>query len=119
MIEEYIKLLPKGIKNYDKIWDGFINEVKAQFNTLPEDEQKVIATRRGICAVCPFNSSNAVSNPILNYTTDRIDEHCIMCGCNLHVKTTSLISNCGIEEYNQTHPNKPMELKWVAYKKPN
>ena len=99
--------------------DGLKNEVKLTLNNLSEEEQQVIAERRLICAHCPFNSSNAVSNPNLNYKTERLDEHCIFCGCNLQIKTASLISRCGIEAYNKQHPESPMELRWEAYKKPN
>jgi hypothetical protein len=119
MIKEYLNLIPVAVKNADKIWNGIINEVKIQFNALPEDEQLEIAKRRTLCAVCPFNSSNAVSNPALNYKTDRFDEHCIHCQCNLAAKTASLISNCGIETYNEQHPKDKMELRWVAYKNQN
>ena len=99
---------------------------------LPEDEQLEIARRRTICAGCPFNSSNAVTQ--LAYKTDRFDEHCIMCGCSIKRKTSSLASNCGIDccnanpidtdchcknkhvkDYNVVN-GKNNELKWKAYK---
>lgn len=97
---------------------------------LPEDEQAEIARRRFICASCPFNSSNAVSN---GYKTDRFDEHCIMCGCTITRKTASLDADCGIDccnsdshsdctckdkkllTFNKTNKTN-MEVKWKAYK---
>lgn len=110
--------------------EGIVNQVKLQYDILPEDEQAEIARRRFICATCPFNSSNAVST---GYKTDRFDEHCIMCGCTITRKTASLEANCGIDccnfdnlsnctckdkellAFNQNN-NINMELKWTAYK---
>jgi hypothetical protein len=85
-----------------------------------------------ICSTCPFSSSNAVSD---GYNPNgRFDEHCIMCGCTITRKTSSLSANCGIDccnanslsncdckkkslkEYNKKNQiNLP--LKWLAYKK--
>ncbi len=101
---------------------------------LPEDEQAEIVRRRFICSSCPFNSSNAVTK--LGYVTNRIDEHCVMCGCTITRKTASLDSACGItccnatplsdctckdknlQEYNRVN-NVNMEVKWQAYKNQN
>lgn len=110
---EYIKLIPQGIANADKIVEGVINEVKLEAGTLPEDEQAEIVRRRLICASCPFMSENAKKAG--NYNSNRIDEHCIQCHCPIKTKTASLTSNCGIEAYNRRHPKAPMELKWEAY----
>lgn len=99
-----------------KVLEGVVNKVKMNHNSLSEEEQDEIIKRRLICSACPFMSSNAVANPALNYKTERFDEHCIMCGCNIELKTASLSSNCGIEVYNDDHPKTPMELKWVALK---
>jgi len=113
---EFLKLVPRGIKNADKILEGIVNNVKLNNGTLPEDEQEEIIRRRLICATCPFTSSNAVTNTALNYKTDRIDEHCIHCGCPIATKTASLEANCGIEIYNANNPTTPMKLKWESYK---
>ena len=113
---EYLKLVPKGIKNADKILEGIINNVKLEAGSLPEEEQAEIIRRRLICATCPFTSSNAVVNKALNYKTDRPDEHCIHCGCPIMTKTASLSANCGIEIFNAKNPETPMPLKWTAYK---
>mgnify|MGYP001594690488 CR=1 FL=1 len=85
--------------------------------------------RRLICKACPFNSNNAE-----NYKSDRIDEHCIMCGCTITRKTAALTANCGIDccnyesqeecdckntglkSFNQKNKIN-MPLKWSAYKK--
>jgi hypothetical protein len=114
---EYLKLIPKAVKDGDKIVEGQINLVKMKFGTLPEDEQNEIIRRRVICSVCPFSSSNAAANPAINYKTDRFDEHCIHCGCTLDRKTAALSEKCGLEIYNKKHPNEQIPLKWDVYKK--
>jgi hypothetical protein len=85
---------------------------------LPEDEVEEIVRRRLICNICPYSSSNAVTNPALNYKTSRVDEHCIMCGCPIKKKTASLSSNCGIEKFNENNPKQILPLKWESYTKP-
>jgi hypothetical protein len=95
---------------------------------LKEEEQQEIVRRRLICATCPFNSSNAVKD---GYKTNRIDEHCIMCGCTITRKTNSLSSDCGISCCNpdsecncakenvkkfNTENNIVIEPKWFKFK---
>lgn len=113
-IAEYIKLLPKGIKNIKKIADGVVNQVKMEFDALPQEEVEIIAGRRLICRQCPYNSINATKLGL--YTGDRTDEHCIHCGCPIATKTASLESNCGLEEFNEKHPDNQIPLKWVKIK---
>ena len=114
-IGEYLKLIPRALKNAEKIVEGIVNEVKLHNGSLPEDEQDEIIRRRVICIHCPFMSENAKLNPAINYKSDRDDKHCIYCLCNIDFKTASLQSNCGIETYNIKNPNKPMALKWTRY----
>jgi len=114
-ISEYLKLIPEGLKNIDKVAEAVINQVKSSYGGLPEDEVEEITRRRLICAACPFMSKNAVEAGI--YTTKREDEHCIHCGCPISTRTASLLSECGIASYNRKHPESPMELKWTVYKK--
>lgn len=118
LIGEYLKLIPKIVKDADKIVEGEINIVKMKFGTLSEDEQNEIIRRRIICDVCPFLSSNAVANPAMNYKTDRPDEHCIHCKCSKDRKTAALSERCGLDVYNRNHPKQePIPLKWDVYKK--
>lgn len=114
-LKEYLKLLPTALANGDKIVEAVVNKVKGKFDLLTEEEQEEIVKRKLICEHCPFNSKNASVNS--DYKSDRPDDHCIFCGCNIDFKTESLSSNCGIENYNRNHPNEKMDLKWVAYKK--
>ena len=59
---EYIKLLPKGLANIDKVFEGIVNETKLKYKTLSEDQQAEIIRRRVICQACPLNSINALES---------------------------------------------------------
>ena len=120
-LTEYLKLIPKGLANPEKILEGVINEVNSLFGNLPQDEKDEILRRRLICKACPFYSLNATTSEEYkkrygkHYKTDRSDKHCSVCSCNENVKTSSLTSDCGIivdkqllDEYG---------LKWTAYNK--
>lgn len=112
IISEYLKLIPKGIKNFDHVFQGIKNEVKLEFGKIPEEHAEVIAARRVICGACPYMSTNAVKLGV--YQTDRVDEHCMHCGCNVKFKTADLTSDCGIEAYNKKVKNESdkLNLKW-------
>lgn len=113
-LKEYIKLIPKGIKNLDKIIESVTNLTKIELGTIPQDDLDVIVGRRLICATCPFMSKNATESGI--YKTDRSDEHCIHCGCPILTKTASLESNCGLEDYNDENKGNEIPLKWKSVK---
>ena len=114
-IGEYLKLIPKAFANPDKIVEGIINSTRLALGILPEDIEDEIVRRRIICASCPFMSDNAKKNPAMNYKSDRDDEHCTFCSCNIEFKTSSLQSNCGIETHNIQNPDSPLPLKWTRY----
>lgn len=114
-LSEYLKLIPDGVKNLGGVIEGLRNELKMANGTLDEDEQDEIIRRRLICSTCPFMSKNAAKSGI--YATQRLDEHCIHCGCPIDTRTASLTSPCGIATYNKKHPEAPMELKWTSYTK--
>jgi hypothetical protein len=120
---EYMKLLPKGLANIDKVFEGIVNETKLKYKTLSEDQQEEIIKRRVICQACPLNSINALESKEykdlfgVNYKTDREDEHCSICSCNSILKTSSLGSDCGLSYYNETHPDNIQELKFTKYNK--
>lgn len=113
---EYMKLIPKGIQNADKIVKGIINSTNLE--NLPEEQKDEIIKRRVICQGCPYMSENAKTSPEFyellgyNYTTARPDKHCTFCGCPLSFRTASLEKNCGIEDWNEANPTHPLELKW-------
>jgi hypothetical protein len=110
-LSEYIKLLPRALKNADKIIDGLRNQLKLENGTLPKDQEDVIIGRRLICSQCPFNSTNATAAKW--YASSRNDVHCTQCGCPIDIRTASLEANCGIEEYNKQHSDNPILLKWA------
>lgn len=114
-IKEYISLLPRIIKNADLIAEGVINKLNE--SSLTENEKFEIVKRKLICEECPFNSKNAVHIKELNYKTERIDDHCIQCSCNIDLKTHSLESRCGLSVYNAKNPNNQVPLKWESYNK--
>lgn len=115
IIKDYLKLIPLALHNHTKIIEGIVNTVKLNHGSLPIQEQEEIIRRRAICETCPFASHNAEKDPLQNYKSSRLDKHCTMCGCNLELKSASLESNCGIDIYNQSHPDNQMELKWTKY----
>ena len=119
-LSEYLKLIPGGVKNISKVLEGLLNDVSLA--TLPENKRAEIVKRRAICSECPFMSENAKTSPEYRlitgsegYKTARTDNHCTMCGCPIKTRTASLEANCGIEKYNISHPNSPLELKWEKY----
>ena len=108
---EYLKLLPKALKNPKEVLQGWINVVREELGTLPEETLQLIAARRVICNLCPFQSENA--KKVADYVTTRIDEHCTLCSCPIKAKTASLDSKCGAQYYNETHPDLPnLEVRW-------
>lgn len=111
-LSEYLKLLPKGIQNLDKIIDGLKNEVRMEFGTIKPEHEEIIIARRLICNECPYLSTNAKKAGW--YAPARTDEHCVMCGCPKNIRTAALDANCGIEDYNEREkPETPLELKWT------
>lgn len=121
-LSEYLKLIPKGLPNADKVIEGVVNQVKMRFSTLSEEEQNEIIKRRLICQACPFSSFLANESKEFKelikeeYKTERKDNHCTFCGCAISTKTASLSSDCGITEWNENHPDKKLELKWTKFK---
>jgi len=116
---EYLKLIPKGLSNPSKILEGWWNEYN--FENLKEDEIAEIIRRRAICEECPLNSIKAKTSKEYkdlygeNYTTDREELHCSICGCPAQAKTASLSTDCGLTEYNNKNPNNKQTLKWIKY----
>lgn len=118
---EYLKLLPKAIPNFDKLIEGWVNDLKLNNNQLSEDQVDEIVRRRTICFACPLNSDNAKTSQEYkdlygeNYQTDRTEPHCAACGCPILKKTASLSSSCGLESYNNENPDNTQELRWIIY----
>ena len=74
-----------------------------------------------ICLGCPYNSENAKLSKEYRellgeqYNTPRPELHCSLCGCILEIKTSSLSSDCGIVDWNEDHPEKQLEPKWLKH----
>lgn len=71
------------------ILEGVKNSVFIQ-----EEVERVAAERIAICRACPFNSEVARAN---GASILRKDEHCLNCGCNLHLKTRALSAQCPLD----------------------
>lgn len=110
---EYLKLIPAGVKNLDKVVEGIINNAKLEKGTLSSEAEAEIYRRRAICDGCPYLSTNATAAGW--YAADRTDEHCTMCGCPKSFRTASLDMDCGIEAFNKQHPEQTMPLKWTKF----
>lgn len=124
-LSEYLALIPKGVSNLKQVLEGVVNDVAMEFSLLGEEERDVIIKRRLTCLSCPYMSKNANTSPEYfslmgeHYTTDREDSHCSFCGCPLSFRTASLDMDCGIEDYNEEHPDTPLPLKWTKYENGN
>lgn len=122
-VKEYIDLVKKGLPNIDKIAEAVINNARLELGNLSEDRQEEIIKRRLICETCPLNSINAkISEEFkvlhgTNYETTREEFHCAICACPIKDKTASLSSDCGLQYYNDTHPENIQQLKWTKYTK--
>ena len=116
--KEYMALSLKGLKNLNKVLEGVATKTANQFKLLNNEKQNIIAERMDICLKCPYNSTNAVSSPEYlqltgeHYSTTRSELHCSFCGCICTFKTASLSSDCGIESWNASKPDKQIELLW-------
>jgi hypothetical protein len=120
-LTEYLKLLPKAASNGLSIIEAIYKSIQLEKGNIPEEEREEILRRRLICLSCPFNSTNAQNSTEYrevtgkNYSTDRTDFHCSMCGCPIEYRTAALDKNCGIEDYNEEHPDNTLPLKWTKY----
>ena len=123
MFQEYLRLVTLGLKNPKLVISGWLNYIKENVGNLPEEDVKIILDRRIICSTCPFNSLNAKESPEYkelfgeHYSTKRPEEHCSVCSCPLAAKTASLDDSCGLEDYNELHPNNLQILKWTSKNK--
>lgn len=113
-LTEYLSLIAKGIENPAEVAQGWINLVREELGTLPEDQLEEVVRRRLICKECPFMSENAAR--LVAYKTKRTDSHCTLCSCPIKTKTASMISVCGAKSYNESHPkNEPLPVRWKDY----
>jgi len=118
-LSEYIALFPRGYKNIPNIIDGIVTNAKIELGMISERELNIIIKRRIICNTCPYNSKNAQKEEgyvisgekMPPYKSDRDDEHCILCGCVISLKTASIDEVCGVHNYNLRF-GKNEKLRW-------
>lgn len=117
-LTDYLKLIPKGLSNPDKLIEGWYTELKSEAGFLPEEDTKKIIERRLICESCPYNSENAKTSEEYkelfgkNYESTLDFKHCAICSCPLRGKTSCLSCHCGLDTYNAKNPNNFQNLKW-------
>ncbi len=122
-LQARLSVLWKGLKNADKVIEAMITQIKMEDGSLSEDKVEEILRRRLICSECPFMSENAkTSQEYLdifgkNYIPELSYKHCSLCECTIDRKTACLSCNCGIQNYNDEHKDKQLNLKpkWTTY----
>jgi len=109
-----------GINNIGNVVESRINEVKKAWGVLDPAVRLEAEKRFGICESCPFNSILAQTSTEFKeltgkpYSTKRTDFHCALCLCPLEQKVLAMNDNCGINFWNNVHPDKFMPIKWSA-----
>ena len=76
---------------------------------VKEQVESIAKERIEKCNTCPYYSPNARKN---GYRSVRPDKHCIVCGCNMYLKTRYLSAHCPIGD--PEFPNFPGEPLWLA-----
>jgi len=124
-LKEFIDLAKEGLPHIDKIAEGYLNNVKEKYNLLTEEQAEEIVRRKLICEQCPFFSLNAfkddneyvkLTGEPFNKETRQNERFCGVCGCPENIRTYSLSANCGLESYNEEHPENKQILKWESFK---
>lgn len=113
---EYAKLVPEVLSNPAKIVEGVMNAALYDAGKLPQEEVAEIERRRALCAGCPYMSTNAMKNPAINYQTERNEAHCILCKCDIRLKTAALSAECGAAIYNKKYTTHLLPILWGPYK---
>jgi hypothetical protein len=75
--------------------------LEGAYNSIMVSEQveEVAKDRMAICKDCDQFSTNAKENS--GYKTWRPEEHCINCGCALHMKTRCMACNCPLYKWGK------------------
>lgn len=85
--------------NFSQIYEGWRNRLL----TRSERIESLSAHRMEICSNCIFHSDNRKKK--LNYTTLRMDVHCVSCGCTLSAKTRCVSCDCPQGLWKAEHIN--------------
>lgn len=86
--------------------------IKFKLKQDPDIEAE-LTKRKKECDRCVFNSKHAKSW----YKTLRVDDHCLICKCNLALKKYDLQASCAIKQWNETNPGLEMTILWHPYSK--
>lgn len=119
-MKDKLKVLLKGVKNIDKVIEGYVNDLKLDNSLINDEKAYEIIKRRVICEGCPYMSKHATTSDEYfsltgeHYNDDNSPPHCALCSCPINRKTACLSCNCGIKDWNDEHPNKQLPLKWEA-----
>jgi len=115
-ISEYVDIVRKGIENRDQIVEALVVSAQVKNGEIDEGALAEILRRKDICASCVNNSTNAKATG--TYVSAIPYEHCTLCKCRIGAtdsKEYCLSCECGIAEWNRTHPHQKMEVKWTPY----
>jgi hypothetical protein len=85
--------------NFSQIYEGWRNRLL----TRSERIESLSAYRMEICKNCIFHSENRKQK--LNYSTLRMDVHCVDCGCTLSAKTRCISCECPQGLWKAEHIN--------------
>lgn len=85
--------------NLKHVLEGITNSIFVR-----EEVEALASVRYEICKGCSKNSNNKYSSSVVfdpgpYYSTNRPDEHCSMCACNIHAKVRSLHTECPIGKW--------------------
>lgn len=97
------------MKTFPKILKALITKIRRKLGLLTKYEKEEIIKRQELCKTCPFNSRIAVEKGL--YKTNRLDLHCMFCGCTIDIFTYCLECTCSIEEENKKN-NYKLPIKW-------
>lgn len=88
-------------------WKGLM---EGAWNSMfvKQSVEKISQERTQICEGCSHNSDH--QKKYNNYKTFRPDFHCTVCGCDLHMKTRSMSSECPMNKW-QAHVSREQEYE--------
>ena len=73
--------------------------IEGTFNSIfvKQEIEEIAKERDQICRECPMNSD--LQKKLNKYKTFRPDFHCVVCGCDLHLKTRALSQECPLGKW--------------------
>lgn len=74
---------------------------------VKEEVEKIAEDRANICKGCPYYSKNVEEANKL-----RKDAYCVVCGCNIHLKTRALSAHCPLGDPGYPEEITKQTRKW-------